>query len=197
MASSYVQIKDLTLYSHSFFIVGLVIAKNEKKLLSSRQNGSNIGVITFTVRDTKEHFINCTIWGTEHFIENCDRAYQIGEVCAIYQASVTQKNSNSSFNPRTTSPFELTVNEGKAYIHRATEHFEHLSKLRNQAIKSTSLALMLSDLDATPDDDASAVDLVVLGKQKAKMFRILFLAEMKKKKDIQILFYTIDYSPSS
>lgn len=163
MASSYIQIKDLTLYSHSFFIVGLIIAKNEKKILSSRQNGSSFGVITFTLRDTKEHFINCTIWGSEHFIENCDRAFKIGEMCAIYHAAVTQKNINSSFNPRTTSPFELTVNEGKAFIHRATEHFEHLAALRNQAVKSTSLALKLSDLDATPDDEASTVDLVVLG----------------------------------
>lgn len=157
------------MYSHSFFIVGLIIAKSERKIHKPRQHGTSSGVITFTVRDTKEHFINCVVWGAEHFIENCDRAFKIGDVCAIYQASVFQKNGNSTFSPRTTSPFELTVNEGKAYIHRATEHFNTLTQWQHQAVKSTSLALMLSDLNATPDGNASEVDLIVFGECETKI----------------------------
>lgn len=163
MACFYIQIKDLTLYSHSFFVTGLVIAKSEKKILTSRQNGSINGVITFTVRDTKDHFINCIVWGTEYFIENCDRAYKIGHMITVYQPKVTQKNSNSAYNPRTSSPFELTLNEGKSFIHRATEHFDALFGLKNLAIKSTSLALKLNDLYLTPDESTLNVDLVVLG----------------------------------
>lgn len=163
MACFHVQIKDLTLHSHSFFITALIIAKTERRVLTSRQNGTNSGVITFTMRDTKDHFINCTIWGTQHFIESCDLAYKIDDVISIYQATVSEKNSNSSYYPRTSSPFELKVYEGKAFIHRASDHSEGLLELRNQAIKSTSLALKLTDLDSNPDDGSSNVDLVVLG----------------------------------
>lgn len=168
MANFFCGIKDLTLHSRAFFIHALVIAKTEKKLFNSRQNGSVIGVITFTVRDTKDHFINCTVWGTDHFIENCDRAYKMGDVIAIYQASVSQKNSNSEYHPRTSSPFELRVDEGKSFIHRVTEQFEHLLQLQNQAIKSTSLALKLDDLNICPGSGFLTVDLLVLGELKLK-----------------------------
>lgn len=164
MACLHIQIKDLTMYSHSFFITGLIIAKSERKTFTSRQNGSNVGVITFTVRDTKDHFINCTVWGSDYYIENCDRAYKVGYVIAIYQPKVTQKNTNSIYSPRTSSPFELTVSEGKSFIHRATEHFEPLVELKNQPIKPTSLALYLNDLYVTPDENSLNVDLVVMGK---------------------------------
>lgn len=171
MANFFCEIKDLTLHSRGFFIHGLIIAKTEKKIFNSRQNSSNVGVITFTVRDTKDHFINCTVWGTDHFIENCDRAYKMGDVIAIYQASVSQKNANSEYNPRTTSPFELRVDEGKSFIHRVTEQFEGILQLRNQAIKSTSLALKLDDLNICPNSGFLTVDLVVLGEYKPEKQR--------------------------
>lgn len=159
-----IQIKDLTLSSHSFFINALIIAKTEKKIMNSQRNGANVGVITLTVRDTKEHFINCIVWGSEQFIDTYDRAYKIGHVIAVYHPTVAQKNDNSSYRPRTSSPFELTVNENKAFIHRITEDTTDLLQLRNQTIKATSLALYLGDLDTNPESGQLTVDLVVLGK---------------------------------
>lgn len=127
---------------------------------------SQRGVITFTVRDTKEHFINCMVWGTEQFIDTVDRAYKIGDIIGIYHATVSQKNESSSYRPRTSTPFELTVNENKAFIHRYPEDPGDLQMLRHQAIKSTSLALYLRDLDTCPDTEQLCIDLVVLGKQR-------------------------------
>lgn len=160
----YIQIKDLTLSSHSFFINALIIAKTEKKFMNSqRSNGGKVGVLTFTVRDTKEHFINCTVWGSEQFIDACDRAYKIGQVVGVYHPMVSQKNDNSSYRPRTSSPFELTVNESKAFLHRSTDDCDHLLQLNNQAIKPTNLTLYLSDLDTHPESGQLNVDLVVMG----------------------------------
>lgn len=68
----YIQIKDLTLTSHAFFVNALIMAKTEKKIMSSRRNIATVGVITFT--DTKEHIINCIVWGSEQFIDTYDRA---------------------------------------------------------------------------------------------------------------------------
>ncbi|XP_031636680.1 protein hold'em-like [Contarinia nasturtii] len=159
MANVYCQIKDLTMSSHSFFLNTLIIAKSEQRLFAPGRNG---GVITFTVRDTKDHFINCTVWGSEQFIKNCARAYKIGDIISIYQPKVLLKNSGSNYNPRTTSPFELSVNEGKSYIHRAIEQTDYLLRLRNQAVKPTSLALKLDDLVCRPGSDSVTADVVVL-----------------------------------
>lgn len=159
----YIQIKDLTLNSHSFFVNGLIIAKNERKIINTQRNGVNVGVITFTIRDTKEHFINVIVWGAEPFIDTCDRAYKVGHVISVYHPTVSQKNDNSSYRPRTSSPFELTVNENKAFIHRLAGESNDLLALRNQTVKATRLALNLGDLDTNPDSEPLNVDLVVLG----------------------------------
>lgn len=132
--------------------------------MSSRRNNGNVGVITFTVRDTKDHFINCIVWGSEQFIDTYDRAYKMGHIIAVYHPTVSQKNENSSYRPRSSSPFELTVNENRAFIHRFTEDSDDLLKLQNQTIKSTGLALYLRDLDTHPESEQLNIDLVVLGK---------------------------------
>lgn len=160
----YVQIKDLTLSSHSFFINALIIAKTEKRIIHSQLYGKIVGVITYTLRDTKDHFINCTVWGSEAFIEKCDRTYKIGHVIAVYNPSVQQQNESSQYRPKTTSPFELIVNESKASIHREHQESSHLLELRNQKFKPTALALNMADLHTNPDGERVDVDLVAMGK---------------------------------
>lgn len=161
MACVYCQIKDLTLNTHSFYINALIIAKTEKRVI---QSGRSSAVITFTVRDTKDHFINCSVWGSDQYIEACARAHKIGDIISIYKPAVQQKNNNSIYHPRTTSPFELTVNEGKAFIHPVSEQSDHLLQLQHQAIKPTSLALKLNDLNFYGESKDLMVDVVVLGK---------------------------------
>lgn len=158
MACVYCNIKDLTLNASSFFINVLIIAKTDKNILPTGR-----GVITFTVRDTKDHFINCSVWGSEQFIENCARAYKIGDVVSIFKPTVKQKNSAGNYHPRTTSPFELQVNENKAFIHRVNEQIDTLLRLRNVAVKPTHLALRLDDLQFCVGTDPTTVDVVVLG----------------------------------
>ncbi|XP_031637925.1 protein hold'em-like [Contarinia nasturtii] len=147
------------MYSHSFFLNTLIIAKTEQKMFSSGRNG---GVITFTVRDTKDHFINCSIWGSEQFINNCARAYKIGDIISIYQPKVVQNTNDSIYHPRTTSPFELRVYEGNSFVHRSMEQSAHLLQLQNQSVKPTSLALKLDDLVCRPGSVAVTADVVVL-----------------------------------
>ncbi|XP_055306191.1 protein hold'em [Sitodiplosis mosellana] len=159
MAAVYCQIKDLTLHAHSFYINALIIAKTEKRAVQPGRN-----VITFTVRDTKDHFINCTVWGQDQYIDVCARVHKIGDIISIYTPKVQQKNNGSEYHPRTTSPFELTVSEGKAYIHRVNEQSDDLLRLQCLAVKPTSLALKLNDLNFYSDSKVLSVDVVVLVK---------------------------------
>lgn len=117
MANCYhIQIKDWTLTSHTFFINAL-IAKTEKKIMSLRRNNANVGVITFTIRDITEHIINCIVWGSEQFIDVYDRAYKIEHIIAVYHPTVSQKNKNSSYRPRTLlTKIELTKTDRLSII---------------------------------------------------------------------------------
>lgn len=61
------------------------------------------------------------------------------------------------------SPFELRVNENRAFIHRVNEESTALLRLWNEAVKPTTLALKLDDVNVRPGEAALTADLVVLG----------------------------------
>lgn len=168
MAFTYCGIKDLTLNAQSFFISALIIAKTEKRAFN--RNGATHGVITFTVRDTKNHLINVSVFGSEHFIDNCALAHKLGDIISIYKATVVQKNENSTYIPRTTSPFELKIAEGKGFVTRFDQQPDNLLQLRNLAFKSTTLALRLDDLNTIRGAEPVYADLVVVGESMGNIY---------------------------
>lgn len=156
-------IQDLASNKTHIFVTGLIIAKGEKKVFNARASGSMKAVITITIRDTKDHFINCTIWGSENYVNNCVHAYKIGDIIVINKPTVQQSSSVNQYVPRTTSPFNLQFSEQKGMIYREDpQNFPYLTELRNQAIKSTSLALNLTDLMSLPQTQRTYVDLLVM-----------------------------------
>lgn len=156
-------IQDLALNKKYIFVTGLIIAKGEKKVFNARSNGVMKAVITITIRDTKDHFINCTIWGSENYVNNCVNAYKIGDIIVINKPTVQQSNSMNQYVPKTKSPFNLQFSEDKGIIYREDpQNFPYLIELRNQAIKSTGLALNLIDLISLPQSQRTYVDLMVI-----------------------------------
>lgn len=160
------EIKDLSVACTNVYVVGVIIAKSEWRSVKSKFNGSEKGVIAFTVRDSKRHFINCAVWGTEQFVQAYDTAFKIGDVVVINRPKVSEKNQDvNRYNPQTTSPFQLTVNEGHSYIYRESlENQPHLNGLISESIKSTSLALHLADVcgdGVQRESETQYVDLVV------------------------------------
>lgn len=156
-------IQDLALSKKYIYVTGLIIAKGEKKTFNAQANGKMKAVITITIRDTKNHFINCTIWGSENYVDNCANAYKIGDIIVINKPTIQQSSSVSQYVPKTTSPFNLQFSEAKGFIYRGDpENFPYLTELRNQTIKSTSLALNLMDLLSLPETQRIYVDLIVI-----------------------------------
>lgn len=157
-------IKDLSLSSTNVLVVGLIIAKGESKQVTSKY-GKPKSALTFTVRDSKRHFINCNVWGTEQFIRSYDAAFKIGDIIAVNGAKIAEKNNPNRYMPQTTSPFQLTVNEGHNYIYReSVENHTHLAALISESVKSTSLALHLSDVcgeSIQRETDYKLIDLLV------------------------------------
>lgn len=128
--------------------MGVIIAKGESKQVTSKFNGTEKVAMTFTVRDSKRHFINCNVWGTEQFIRAYDTAFKVGDVIIVNKPKVVEKNKDvNRYNPQTTSPFQLTVNEGYSYLYRESiDNQPHLNGLISESSKSTSLALNLTDV---------------------------------------------------
>lgn len=155
------EIRDLALNKKGLYVVGLIIAKSDPRTIVKRQSGESHSVLSITIRDSKEHFINCTLWGTDHFISNADRAYKMGDTVVLNKPTIVQSNNNQ-YSPRTTSPFELHLDEIKSFIYReSNENFSTFNQLKHSAIKSTTLSLKLSDFSTQLSTKSMLTDLVV------------------------------------
>lgn len=138
------EIRDLHLNQKSVFLVVIIIAKQDKSAFKSNANKS---ALTITVRDSKDHFINCTLWGSDEYISKVDSSYNIGDIVELIKPTVLQRNDDTKYMPRTTSPFLLRLDEKKSFIYRQHERdYSALVPLKHLSLKSTSLALHLSDI---------------------------------------------------
>lgn len=143
MSEQKCEIRDLQLNKKPAFLTALIIAKGEKG--APIKSDAKKCALTITVRDSKEHFINCTLWGSDEYIGKVDGSYNIGDTVEIVRPSVVQRNDDSRFMPRTTSPFLLRLDERSSYIYRRCDS-PHLQQLKHVPLKPTSLAMNLCDV---------------------------------------------------
>lgn len=138
------EIRDLQLNQKSVFMIVLIIAKGDRSAFKSDTKKS---ALTLTVRDSKDHFINCSLWGSDQYITKVDSSYNIGDIVEIIKPVVVQANDDNKYMPRTTSPFLLRLDEKKSFIYRRHDRdYPALGQLKHLTLKSTSLALNLSDV---------------------------------------------------
>lgn len=148
------------------FLVGIIIAKTDLKLFPSRDNIDGRGVQTITVRD-QSCFINCTVWGSELFVKSYDISFKIGDVVSIIKPTIsTPSGRNESFSPQTSSPYALSINEGKGDIvanGRGENIDRSLLNLLHIPVKLNKCALRL--IDIVNFKDAQFIDLLVAVRQ--------------------------------
>lgn len=156
-------IKDLTLSSSNFSIMGIVIAKSDVFNMTSNYDGRMKSVITLTIRDSRRFFINCKVWGSCEFIENCDRAYRVGDVITVMRPRAVECDRIKPFAPNTTSPFELTITENRGSFYRQSiEWCPKFAEFKNISVKSTSQVMRLNDIVSLPSNVSSKdVDVLV------------------------------------
>ncbi|XP_021707220.1 protein hold'em [Aedes aegypti] len=115
------RISQLNQESRNFLITGVIIAKSEPKFFEStpgKRSGSEYstgrGVLTVTIRDSDRDTINCTVWGSQVMIESYDGLFHIGDVVNVTNPKVLPSSQDKSeqFNPRSSSPFSLSIGEG-------------------------------------------------------------------------------------
>lgn len=175
-------IATLHMNANNFVINGIIISKSKMTIFVKNGQTDLCGVVTFVIRDSKDHFINVTVWGTEQFIRDLNQKYTIGHVVNVVQSKVSTVNCDDTFNPITSSPLKLTVNEGFGSIELYDGDVTELIKLLNFPLKSPDLALNLADIASTrpTSDSGDLVDLFVV------------VAQLKPTRQIKDKYYVRD-----
>uniref|UniRef100_A0A1B0D4X2 MEIOB-like N-terminal domain-containing protein n=1 Tax=Phlebotomus papatasi TaxID=29031 RepID=A0A1B0D4X2_PHLPP len=143
-------------------ILGIIVGKSEPKIFEN-MDGDERGVLTLTIRDSPYDTINCVFWGSKEFIMTTSDNYKYGVVVNIMEAKVSSPSERSNYQPKTSSRFLLTINEGKGRIYLHTGPQDNFRKLLNLPLKPLGLTLSLTDVNARGElASGDFVDLLVV-----------------------------------
>lgn len=167
MSLKFFSIAALHINAINFTIKGLIIGKSKMSIFEKNgQKGEALlcGVVKFVVRDSKDHFINVTVWGSEPFIRDYNLKFTIGHVVNVVRSKISTVPYDDAFHPITSSPLQLTVNEGLGSVEFYDGDVTDIVKLLNVSLKSPDLALNLADIASTrpTSDSGDLVDLFVV-----------------------------------
>ncbi|XP_076633259.1 meiosis specific with OB domains hold'em [Colletes latitarsis] len=103
-------------------VIGIVVHSFNMKTIDAtrtRYHNGERGVWTFTLRDSKEHSINVTVWGSVAYVKKLSVDFHIGSVVEVINPKVVERRQNDRnelFVPTVSSLCSLTVNEGNALV---------------------------------------------------------------------------------
>ncbi|KAL4240062.1 hypothetical protein ACF0H5_000856 [Mactra antiquata] len=100
-------------------VIGVVIAKESSKSIISKKSGNTRFLLGFVIRDTPTGFVNCTIWGSEHFISDVTSSFIIGDVVKLENVQVQAKatdGSDEKFHLSTPFGYQLMLSENHSNI---------------------------------------------------------------------------------
>eukprot|EP00111_Clytia_hemisphaerica_P003757 TCONS_00010788-protein len=151
MATERIFIKDLVVGPSKKAIVGLVIAKFDKRSFPDKKEyGVMKSLMNFTIRDTPEDFINVACWGSENFISNLSDSFGIGSVVQLSDFLVRTKGNTENeekYNPSTQSAFNISVSESYTKLNAYTgEDHDHIMTLSNYPIRDYDDYYTLGDI---------------------------------------------------
>lgn len=87
-------------------ITALLICKQNPNIFGDR------AVMEITIRDSVEDYTNCTIWGSETFIQSFNNL-KIGDLLTITWPQIkTRSGETTMYSPQSSSIFSLVINEG-------------------------------------------------------------------------------------
>ncbi|CAD7005656.1 unnamed protein product [Ceratitis capitata] len=171
------KIAELNVDMRNALITAIILTKTTPNTFLSRDSNEYRGVITFTLRDSKRHIINCKVWGTKEQVMDYSRNFKIYDIIDVITPSIVptlvyEKSTwadNAHFQPLPTVPYSLVVNEGQGRLdkqnYRDIDTFRELHNLRRVPHKPLCSALKLQDIRySTKESNAKAqfVDLLVL-----------------------------------
>ncbi|XP_028845146.1 meiosis-specific with OB domain-containing protein-like [Denticeps clupeoides] len=116
---TFVPISDLNPNTQHPTVVGVIIGKTDVKGFPDRRNfGSERFTFSFTIKDSPEHFINVSSWGTEQYIRGLSSRFRIGDCVILENPLVAAKDPEKEdrFCPSTPSFCRLLVTQSHSAI---------------------------------------------------------------------------------
>ncbi|XP_060795699.1 meiosis-specific with OB domain-containing protein isoform X4 [Neoarius graeffei] len=125
---SSVSISDLSPNITRPNVVGIIIGKTDARGFPDRKNvGSERFTFSFTIKDSPDHFINVSSWGTEEYIQGLSSHIKIGD-CASFSVVIENPlvatkdpEKEDRFCPSTPSLYRLLVTEAHSAIRMCTD----------------------------------------------------------------------------
>ncbi|XP_059126199.1 meiosis-specific with OB domain-containing protein [Peromyscus eremicus] len=124
MASSFAlknftALSDLHPNMSNLKIISIVIGKTDVKGFPDRKNiGSERYTFSFTIRDSPDHFVNVSSWGSEDYIRPLSESFKVGE-CVIIENPLIQRKETEreeKFSPATPSNWKLLLSENHSMV---------------------------------------------------------------------------------
>ncbi|XP_011190881.2 protein hold'em [Zeugodacus cucurbitae] len=153
------KIAELNAELQNALITAIILTKTTPNTFLARDSSEFRGVISFTLRDSKRHIINCKVWGTKELVAEYNRKFKIYDVIDVITPSVvpTLVHDKSTlaeqvrFQPLPTVPFSLVLNEGQGRLDNSNNYrdvcaFRELHNLRRVPHKPLCSALKLQDV---------------------------------------------------
>ncbi|XP_004931449.2 meiosis-specific with OB domain-containing protein isoform X1 [Bombyx mori] len=158
----------LNINQKNALILGIIIAKNSPRTISSRRkNGESRAVTSFTLRDSEVDTINIDVWGSEYFVFTFYERFLVGDIVEITAPKICIKTGeNENFRPQVSSPFYLSINEGASdvSIHGSDMQSSYLPLLHIPS-KHSSAYYGLAEVLKLPEEANNVyVDLLVVVK---------------------------------
>lgn len=140
-------------------IVALVLSKTEPNIFLAKNDTQFKGVMNFTVRDSKQHVVNCKCWGPRDKIEEYNEKIEIGDiidivcpkVMIIHQAA--NDTQQARYQPVPTLPISLVINYGQGFLEKHSfhdlENYKDIKQLWRLSHKPLYSVLNLEDVKKT------------------------------------------------
>ncbi|XP_061390069.1 protein hold'em-like [Musca vetustissima] len=148
----------------NILIVAMVVGKTEPNIFLSRNDTQHKGVMTFTLRDTSQHIVNCKFWGTREKVAQLNEHIQMGDIVDIVcpkismlsQKAEALESKQAQYQPVSSLPITLVVNEGQGLIEKHSYHdldkYTEIRLLSHQSHKPLYSVMNLADVQATFSD---------------------------------------------
>ncbi|XP_065213492.1 meiosis-specific with OB domain-containing protein [Planococcus citri] len=114
-----VKIRDIGPGTENLLLTGLIIRKQEPRVVQMKKDGSERCVWSFTLRDSPSDLINVTIWGLVNSVRDMYNKFQVGDVVSVLNGkAVFRKVSDrdDSFQPAVTSSFYISLDENQSEV---------------------------------------------------------------------------------
>ncbi|XP_030631705.1 meiosis-specific with OB domain-containing protein [Chanos chanos] len=124
LAETFVPISSLCPNTTHANVVGVIIAKTDARGFPNRRNfGSERFTFGFAIKDSPDHFINVSSWGSEEYIYGLCSHFRIGDCVIIENPLVVSKDpeKDDRFSPSTPTLYRLLVTETHSKIRMCSD----------------------------------------------------------------------------